>query len=637
MSGVSLPNGRNQFDGIAGAPATGYKVYTYIPGTSTPKATYTTSVANVPNANPIILDSRGEAAIYWVGDYDITLKTAADVTVWGPERLNQTATQTDFIAFEAALADTSNVANGDALVGVKKTATGAVATTQHEMNERALNALDMMTPTQIADVISGTGAVDVTVAVQAAMDAGFKRVFFPRGSYRLSSLITVPATVSFRCEGIGFTNFVQVTANTGGFKWADASLAYLDCGGFTLTGAGRGAASSIGIEMGRSTRGTFYCTLSDIEVTNFGVTQVKVINGYRCQLDRIYAHGDPTGVLGASAVGLYMLGTFAFAGSNYDNRIGYVEAYNNETDIKCELGGKNNFDKVYTYNQLYTGTVHHIHEVDSSLNSWNRPHVEPLSLAAGGGALWLIESTATNPYTYMLGPFIKEMEYENGTLGTTVNVIQIGTGAGGIVYGTQIEWGKFMPVSAGKFHVIMTNEQSTRIAQCTHRNNSSAFDRILRDLTISNPNAATNHSYIGSPYEDSYGTWTPVLFVSVSGAAMATLTGTFKWSRVGNTIKVWCDATLSAKNANTGNVTLRGCEAISPNGGTTIFAPVTGSAIPVTCTVFNGSSVRQAYNAYFSTSNSFINFLVDGTGAAVTEAGLANSYQIILQFEFPVS
>jgi hypothetical protein len=86
---VQLPNGKNQFFTSAGAFLVGGKVYTYIAGTSTPKDTYTTSTAGTPNANPVILNARGEAEIYWTGAYDVVLKDAADVTIWGPVRLEE--------------------------------------------------------------------------------------------------------------------------------------------------------------------------------------------------------------------------------------------------------------------------------------------------------------------------------------------------------------------------------------------------------------------------------------------------------------------------------------------------------------------------------------------------------------------
>ena len=63
-------------------PLVGGKLYTYIVGTSYPKAAYQDSACIVPHTNPIILDSNGEAEIHLNGSYKFILKTSADVTIW---------------------------------------------------------------------------------------------------------------------------------------------------------------------------------------------------------------------------------------------------------------------------------------------------------------------------------------------------------------------------------------------------------------------------------------------------------------------------------------------------------------------------------------------------------------------------
>ena len=45
---------------VNGNPRTGGKIYTYLAGTSTPTATYTTEAGSTPHANPIILNSLGQ-------------------------------------------------------------------------------------------------------------------------------------------------------------------------------------------------------------------------------------------------------------------------------------------------------------------------------------------------------------------------------------------------------------------------------------------------------------------------------------------------------------------------------------------------------------------------------------------------
>ena len=80
---VLLPNGKQQYFATSdGSPLAGGKVYTYEAGTTTPKATYSDADGLVANANPVILDSRGEATIFWSGAYKVTVKDSLDNTIY---------------------------------------------------------------------------------------------------------------------------------------------------------------------------------------------------------------------------------------------------------------------------------------------------------------------------------------------------------------------------------------------------------------------------------------------------------------------------------------------------------------------------------------------------------------------------
>jgi hypothetical protein len=80
------------FEDSNGDPLSGGLLYFYAAGSSTPQDTYTTSAGSVANANPIVLNSRGEPAnqIWFTEDatYKATLKTSAGVEIWSSDNLS---------------------------------------------------------------------------------------------------------------------------------------------------------------------------------------------------------------------------------------------------------------------------------------------------------------------------------------------------------------------------------------------------------------------------------------------------------------------------------------------------------------------------------------------------------------------
>jgi hypothetical protein len=83
MAAMLTPSPKVQFFDANGEPLVGGKLYTYAAGTSSPLATYTDSTGNTANANPVILDSRGEANV-WLGPsrYKWALYTSTDTLIW---------------------------------------------------------------------------------------------------------------------------------------------------------------------------------------------------------------------------------------------------------------------------------------------------------------------------------------------------------------------------------------------------------------------------------------------------------------------------------------------------------------------------------------------------------------------------
>lgn len=115
MSAVLMPEGKQSFQDATGAPLVGGKVWTYAAGTSTPKATYSDAAGTAPNANPVVLNSRGEATIFWDGAYKVVLKDSNDVTIWTQDDVATENLSAAADELRADLAD-SNTAKGAALV-----------------------------------------------------------------------------------------------------------------------------------------------------------------------------------------------------------------------------------------------------------------------------------------------------------------------------------------------------------------------------------------------------------------------------------------------------------------------------------------------------------------------------------------
>lgn len=192
-----IPTLPNQYFDDNGNPLSGGKVYTFEAGTTTPKTTWSDAGQSVANANPIILDAAGRAKIYWRGTYDIEVRNSANVLITTMEDVDDGAAPAD--ALRADLANTADVAKGDALVGVKRNADGATAETQHDVNERSPIFAE-----QFGAV--GDGVNDDYLNVQAALDAlessgGGQFFGYPGKTYRMSAGPVIPENVKVDLQG----------------------------------------------------------------------------------------------------------------------------------------------------------------------------------------------------------------------------------------------------------------------------------------------------------------------------------------------------------------------------------------------------------------------------------------------------
>jgi hypothetical protein len=88
-----MPNVRKNYIDENGQPLVGGKLYSYIAGTTTPKATYQNYELSTANTNPIILDSKGSCDVWLATDelYKFELYNSSDVLQWSEDNVGEAA------------------------------------------------------------------------------------------------------------------------------------------------------------------------------------------------------------------------------------------------------------------------------------------------------------------------------------------------------------------------------------------------------------------------------------------------------------------------------------------------------------------------------------------------------------------
>lgn len=189
----------------AGVLGAGYKLYTYLTGTSTPATTYSNRAGTVANTNPIILDARGEAVIFLTPGtiYRYVLKTDADVTVWTQDDISAQAGDAGAILFTQSGA-------------------GAVERSVQDKLRDTVNVKDFGAV--------GDGTTDASAAISAAIDEAIARgrcaIQFPAGRFLLNTKVAKTLTgqggLSIQGAGMGITQII-VADSAGGLEFTAAT------------------------------------------------------------------------------------------------------------------------------------------------------------------------------------------------------------------------------------------------------------------------------------------------------------------------------------------------------------------------------------------------------------------------------
>ena len=198
------PAPKLQFFDANGEPLAGGKLYSYAAGTTTPQATYTDYGGVTANANPIILDSRGETSV-WFGSllYKLKLTTSADVEIWTVDNIGGMASLAQVTELSSQLA----ASGGSSLIGFLQAGTGAIARTVQSKLRDGVSIKDFGAV--------GNGIADDEGAIQKALNTG-DAVYVPKGTYVVGAKMEINYPATF-----GGAGAPSIISTTGAFPAAE--------------------------------------------------------------------------------------------------------------------------------------------------------------------------------------------------------------------------------------------------------------------------------------------------------------------------------------------------------------------------------------------------------------------------------
>lgn len=234
---ILLPEGKQSFNNSAGVPLVGGKLWTYAVGTNTPKATYSDAAGTIANTNPVILDSRGEATVFWSGDYKAVLTDSVDAVIWTIDGIKDTEKQID--DFETAFRAEFAASSGASSIGFMQSGTGVVKQTLQEIVSEQVSLTSFMTVEDRTANRLAPGSVDLSYAVQAALNftvGNRRKLFVPRGRYKIGTKVSTPYAPIIEGESIspaetplvpqGYSGVVFESAVTGDYCFEFGSGTY---------------------------------------------------------------------------------------------------------------------------------------------------------------------------------------------------------------------------------------------------------------------------------------------------------------------------------------------------------------------------------------------------------------------------
>lgn len=195
----------------------GEQIFTYAAGTLTPKTVYQDATLTTAHSNPILGTERGQIQMFGAGSYRIILKDALGNRIRDIDNIESTrsilnSVRSDIMSSLVAPA-------GASLIGfAQPDKTGQHASVQSVL-ARTVHVFDFMTDTERADVASGALALDMSAAIQKAINFVCSKENAVRAGHvhadpRYPMLVKTPLDCtnsrrhgSFHRDGLRFTGF----------------------------------------------------------------------------------------------------------------------------------------------------------------------------------------------------------------------------------------------------------------------------------------------------------------------------------------------------------------------------------------------------------------------------------------------
>jgi len=362
-----------------GLPNKGGFINTYAANGTTPQATYTTSAGNVANDNPIELDAYGRPPHeVWLTDglsYRFDIKDVDG---------NVLMSYHDVYGIQPPISAALAASSGSSLVGFIQAGTGAVATTLQTKNRQIVSAFDFMTAAQIADVKARTLSLDVTTAVQNAINSvkgvdGL--VHCPTGSYLITDTLTTTGSsvtefaVSIQGDGRENTVFINALTGTGIGPGGNPTKPLIDVVSTTSGGAGIGGAHLRDFAIRPASNPTYtvgHCyNGTGIRIRKACGTELHNLDIRNMEVGIWLNNDTPTSsVENTSITHCYISGCFqriAVAGSNATPGESYHGLYINDVELLIQEDQQG----------IYIGTPATVYNGDINIKTW--------SIGAGGG------------------------------------------------------------------------------------------------------------------------------------------------------------------------------------------------------------------------------------------------------------